>query len=997
MSVVNRFTYLSGVSLLLAAAVWADDSLVEYDAAGNVVVTASGERIVYSREELANGSIALEAAAAHVTLSSSSIYDDETYLLDMPQVWRHSVWGSNLGQTGIKAVDLDGDGTTELVLGATLSRNFGQNKNWHVVRYNPSSGEYDIVFTSNDNPYWGDDRVDINAINVFQINGKQRIFVGYSNGSLVEFDGATLTAVRSVEIGVREILSIEYADGDNDGIKEIVVSSEDKTTFLTPVSLAVESEIPVGGREMRIGNVDNDPQLEIVYVAGQVLEYDGTTYAEQWNFSGLSLGRWLQLGDLDGDGVDELVVSRSWDYIDILDARLQSPIGQIATDINISQLKLADVNADGNPDVLYGDQQHGYVHAINGLTLQELWRLKNPSSGAPGIEVADVDDDGELEVIWGAGSNSTAPDFLSIHDIATLAREFVNIDEGGPYRAIALGNVDDDPDEELVVIAYEGDRYSGTSWVDNTPMHVFRVDDFSEKWSAFNLSLSGGYYKYNDVAIGDIDGGGRNEVVTGGYWREGIRVFDALTKTLKRSGNMNGEEVYSIALADFTGDGYEDIAALAGRQLHIVNGRNFVTEWSSIVFAYTGTVGYTGVETAEITGDAVPDIIASLGTIFIIDGSTKVYRQTPDMDYGGFAVGEDAAGEKIIWAGTAAGELARINLQTLQREIVGKVCDDRVSTVKVSTAAALAGSVQFACDDTVGLWGIFEERVVWRSPVLGNQVGLWNSLIATGSGDQALLIVGTDFGVHAFKGFGIGNKDVDDDGVLNHVDNCPRIANTDQADADGDGTGDVCNDIFDSDGDEWADALDNCAMTVNPDQADADGNGVGDACNDTDDIDGDEWETMFDNCLATANPDQADRDGDMVGDVCDPYPDNADNYAARCEEAIVNEANLGVELNTCLAIPKFVDDDGDGEANSTDACPDTPPLAAVDAAGCDQAQFCSQYSGTGWQSAKACNKSDWRNDEPVKSSPMDCRASVPRSSGRVQGVWRDQRFTCVAR
>jgi hypothetical protein len=65
----------------------------------------------------------------------------------------------------------------------------------------------------------------------------------------------------------------------------------------------------------------------------------------------------------------------------------------------------------------------------------------------------------------------------------------------------------------------------------------------------------------------------------------------------------------------------------------------------------------------------------------------------------------------------------------------------------------------------------------------------------------------------------------------------------------------------DTDGDGVCDANDNCPAVANPDQADSDGDGVGDAC---------------DNCPAVANPDQADADGDGVGDACapvDPPPD----------------------------------------------------------------------------------------------------------------------------
>jgi hypothetical protein len=51
-----------------------------------------------------------------------------------------------------------------------------------------------------------------------------------------------------------------------------------------------------------------------------------------------------------------------------------------------------------------------------------------------------------------------------------------------------------------------------------------------------------------------------------------------------------------------------------------------------------------------------------------------------------------------------------------------------------------------------------------------------------------------------------------------------------QADRDGDGIGDSCNQAIDKDGDEWADALDNCPTLYNPPQQDTNHNGRGDLC-----------------------------------------------------------------------------------------------------------------------------------------------------------------------
>lgn len=186
-------------------------------------------------------------------------------------------------------------------------------------------------------------------------------------------------------------------------------------------------------------------------------------------------------------------------------------------------------------------------------------------------------------------------------------------------------------------------------------------------------------------------------------------------------------------------------------------------------------------------------------------------------------------------------------------------------------------------------------------------------------------------------GDGLGDvcdPDSDNDGLPNDADICPLHPDPEQGDMDGDGVGDPCDD--DADGDGAPNETDTCALIADPDHPDQDQDGVGDACDD--DVDGDAIPNVTDNCPLGMNPAQGDIDGDGLGDACDSDIDGDGilNASDNCVQ-VANQAQVDLDGDgagdACdpdldgdglLDGSQDDDDDQDGVVDGDDNCKTTP-------------------------------------------------------------------------
>lgn len=688
--------------------------------------------------------------------------------------WHYAPFGTGIGASGLHVVDLDGDGETEILASSSSAGGFYANDFWYTLNYR--NGEYKQTFIQV--PYPGA----LTALRTFNFDNDIDVeVIAGVNHSVLVYDGTTLDLERTIVTDASQIRGLELADVDGDGQVEVVLCDPQRLYIYDAVTGVLERNLDgFGCDDLAIGNVDSDPDLEIVVAndsgtTGWVL--NGRTGEVEWS-SPEGFGLFVELADVDGDEREEIVSGYRWYRIAVYDADSQSSAYEIAVYLDLDALYLYDIDSDGTLELIYGDRQDGDVHVHDATTGIHEWSFVPPYdsmiSGATNFAIGDTDGDDNLELLWGSGYFYTGPDYLNIIDTLTQHIEWQNQHINGPFYGIDYGDVDVDGSPELLLGANNTQGLQGLQGdicIYCAGIYLFfdeitkELEYQSPQPSVNDINDIGTTNGLRRIRHANIDDDPQSEImiaIDDGY--EGkIICYDGITHEKQWIiSALSGETFESIQVVDVDQDGQLEIVAATGQvtsgvstpHVYVYDASDRSLEWQSSEYLGKGNDRrLVFLRIANIDDDSNPEIIVAdwygghyeavagnmpdtEGALYVYDGITKELQlEIPDIDITALDVAATGGGANDLIIGEASGIVKRINGKTGKLiEVVGNFASpihgSRINGLDVVdiTDDGILDYVLSLKNEVLVINGR-DGRVAWRSDFIGWDVGVNDSLL----------------------------------------------------------------------------------------------------------------------------------------------------------------------------------------------------------------------------------------------------------------------------
>lgn len=316
-------------------------------------------------------------------------------------------------------------------------------------------------------------------------------------------------------------------------------------------------------------------------------------------------------GDINGDGKVEVVFGTYFNDENVYAVsgadgkvlwQFKSQGGPIDTSVLIF-----DVNGDGQPEIIFGDSAYGTLYCLNGKG-EPLWQFKGQSGTDSPAAAADLDGDGEVEVVYGTmKSGKDKPGY-------------VNVLKGKTGAVVWSAEVPGHIQSEPALVDVNGDKVLDvlvTNWYGDKQLRALDGKDGKELWK-----FETGDDVYHGVSFFDFNKDGKPEIVVadrkGHVWMLAGETGQLIWKA-DLEGEMEGTVFGPTSLVDADRDGVPEIV-VCGLNLHLLDAQGKL-RWRK---AY-GNGGHSiarGVAVADVDGDGIDDLVfGQLTTLYAVRSS----------------------------------------------------------------------------------------------------------------------------------------------------------------------------------------------------------------------------------------------------------------------------------------------------------------------------------------------------------------------------------------
>ena len=437
-----------------------------------------------------------------------------------------------------------------------------------------------------------------------------------SVGVLLGNGDGTFRAAVTYGSGGYHTVSVAVGDVNGDGRPDLVLAN----------SCASSSNCANGSLGVLLGNGNGTFRAAVNYSSGG---YEAQSVA---------------VADVNGDRKMDLLVANAicapsgcaTGSVGVLlgngDGTFQPAVTYDSGGFSAESLAVADINGDGEPDLLVAntcvsdgacvDGSVGVLLGNGDGTFQTAKSYGSDGTGASSIAVKDVNGDGKPDLVVANACGNDGEYGCMIGSLGVLLgngngtfRAAVNYASGGyEADAVAVGDVNGDGNPDLVVA-----NQCGNSGNCDGVVGVL-LGNGDGPFQPVVTYDSGGY-DAESVAVADVNGDGKPDLVVANLCASSVCTNGGVVGVLLGNGNgtfqtpmsygSGGQDAESVAVADLNGDGKLDLVVANGNgNVGVLLGNGDGTFQGPMNYG-SGGASASSVVVADVNGDGKPDLVVA--------------------------------------------------------------------------------------------------------------------------------------------------------------------------------------------------------------------------------------------------------------------------------------------------------------------------------------------------------------------------------------------------